>query len=267
MASAFGGKVVWITGAGSGIGAALARGFAAAGAKVVLSGRSGGDLTTTLAALPDSADGMILPFDVTEIDRHAALVEQVVARYGRIDILVNNAGVTQRSLVVDTSLDIYRRLMEVDFFAPVSLTKAVLPLMRAQKSGTIVVTSSVAGKFGTPLRSGYCAAKHAVMGFFDSLRAEVWADGIGVTVIVPGAVRTNSSVNALKGDGGKYGIMDKAIADGVPADEAAALILRGLAKGAPEIVVGNGMGVRLLVPKRRWSPRRFFRFMQSAKTT
>lgn len=260
-------KVVWITGAASGIGAAVARAFAAAGARVVLSDRDAAGLDATLQSLGGAGGAMVLPFDVIEFDRHAALAAEVKARMGRIDLLFNIAGITQRSLVRDTGMDVYRRLMDVDYFAPVSLTKAVLPIMVADGGGGVAVVSSVAGKFGTALRSGYCAAKHALHGFFDSLRAEAWADNIHVTIVVPASVRTNVSVNALRGDGSRYGVMDAAMAQGQSADEAAAIILKAMQKGAPEIVVGNGIPIRMLRWKRLWSPKRFFKLMQTAKTT
>jgi len=260
-------KVVWITGAASGIGAAVARAFDAAGARGVLSDRDEAGLAVTLRSLRGANSAMVLPFDVTEFERHAALAALVKARMGRIDLLFNIAGITQRSLVRDTGMDVYRRLMDVDYFAPVSLTKAVLPIMAADGGGTVAVVSSVAGKFGTALRSGYCAAKHALHGFYDSLRAEAWSDNIKVTVVVPASVRTNVSVNAIRGDGSPYGVMDDAMAQGQSADEAAAIILKGMAKGAPEIIVGNGVPIRMLRWKRTWSPKRFFKLMQGAKTT
>lgn len=242
------GKVIWITGASSGIGAGLARAFAKQSALLVLSGRNEQALSdvekqcVTLGA----AKTLILPFDTTDISQLPALVEQVKNWQGCIDMLVNNAGVSQRSLVQDTQLDVYRKVMEIDFFAPVALTKLVLPVMQQQKKGHIVVVSSVAGKIGSKLRSGYCAAKHALHGFFDSLRAESTDQNIQVSLFLPGYVKTNVSQSALTGTGDSHNILDEGQAKAISPDEAAEKVLPKLAKGQFEIYVGSG--VEMLAP-------------------
>lgn len=233
-------KIYWVTGASSGIGQALAISLSKRGAKLILSGRNTDALEETRKAL--STEALILAFDTTDYDALPGLVEQALAWQGRIDGLINNAGISQRSLIVDTDMDVYRRIMEVDFFAPATLTKLVLPHMIAAGSGHISIISSLAGKIGTPVRSGYCAAKHACVGFYDSLRAEVEkAYGISVSVILPGSVKTGVSRNALTGTGAARGVSDANIGAGMDPAEAATRILDQIAAGEREIVIAEGM--------------------------
>ena len=234
------GKVVWITGASSGIGEQLAYAYARKGARVVLGARRRDELERVARALPRGASSLVLPADVTDYAAIPAQIAAIEATFGGVDVLVNNAGVSQRSLVADTSLETYRRLMEVDYFATLALTKAVLPSMRARKSGAIVVTSSVAGKIGTPLRSGYSGAKFALHGFYDSLRAEVAPDRVSVTLAVLGFIRTDVSKNALTGDGSPNGKMERDTDRGVAPDVAARAIVRGTERGAREVTVARG---------------------------
>lgn len=238
-------QIAWITGASSGIGEALARELLAQGAHVVLSGRRIDALKQVAATAPERA--LVLPFESTDYARLPKMVETAWNWQGPIDLLVNNAGVSQRSLALDTQLDVYRQLMEVDYLAPVALTQAILPRMVARRNGQIAVVSSVAGKVGTPLRSGYCGAKHAVVGYFDALRAEVEsAYGIRVSVILPGSVQTAVSVNALSGDGSARGVSDGNIDNGMPVEQAMRIILDGLAQGQREIPVAEGLELAAL---------------------
>ena len=235
----FAGKVVWVTGASSGIGEALAREMLGAGAWVVVSGRNLDALEHVAALAPDRA--LVLPFESTNFNELPRIVHSAWQWQGRIDVLINNAGVSQRSLALDTSFDVYRRLIEVDYLAPVALTQQLLPLMVQRRCGHIAVVSSVAGKVGTPLRSGYCGAKHAVVGFFDSLRAEVeLAYGIQVSVILPGSVQTAVAVNALSGTGSARGRSDPNIENGMPVEVAVRTIIDGLSRGLREIPVAEG---------------------------
>lgn len=234
------GKVVWITGASSGIGEALALAYARAGASVALSARRPGELERVAATLPRKTRSLSVPLDVADLEAIPDRLAAIEASLGPVDVLVNNAGISQRSLVTETSLETYRRIMEIDFFATVALTQAVLPGMIARRGGAIVVTSSVAGKLGTPLRSGYCAAKHALHGFYDSLRAEVARDGLTVTLAVVGYVRTDVSLNALRGDGSAHAVMDPAQAAGLAPRVVARRIVRAAARGKREVVVARG---------------------------
>ena len=209
----------------------------------------------------------MLPLDVTDSESMPGAVNRVLETLGRIDMLINNAGISQRDLCVTTDLDVYRRLMEVDVIGQIALTKCVLPVMLDQRSGHIAVTSSVAGKVGAPYRTGYCAAKHAVMGFFDALRAEVAHRGIRVSTITPGYVRTNISVNALRGDGSTLGTVDREIAGGMDATRCAEAIMKGFRKGTPEIAVGDGKEMKALWLKRLFPRLVFQAAARMARTT
>ena len=257
------GKTVWITGASSGIGAALATGFARAGARLVLSGRREGALAEVAGRC--QADALLLPFEATDLEALPSIVERAETATGGIDILVNNAGISQRSLGLDTDFEVYRRVMEVDFFAPLRLTQLVLPAMVTRQSGALVNIASVAGKIGSPLRTGYCAAKHAVVGYFDALRAEIDKYAIKVTVVTPGFVRTGIAANAVQGDGSTRGRSDDDIDAGITPDEAAAQIMAGLAAGQREIPVGKAGGMELaLLDLKRQDPDRVFDLMANA---
>lgn len=261
----FKGQTIWITGASSGIGEALAHEFAKAGAKLVLSARREAELERVKAAVVASGSAaeniLVLPLDVTDEAQLDKAVADAKAFSGRIDMLINNAGISQRSLCVDTDMATYRKLFEVDVFGQIALTKAVLPVMIAQGSGHMVVTASVAGKIGVRQRTGYCAAKHAVMGFFDALRTEVAEHGIKVTTITPGFIRTNIATHALKGDGSEFGKVDKNIAGGMDVTECAKVIMRGFERGKKEIPVGNGPEMKALLVK-RFLPNTLFKMVE-----
>ena len=241
IAQALGGKVVWITGASSGIGEALAKRAVAAGSRVVLTSRRQDELMRVQqACMSLGGTAAVLSADLTAPGFDAeALAQQAEAFFGPIDILVNNAGISQRSRVLDTGMEVYRRIFEIDFFAPVALTKAVLPQMIARKSGRVVVISSVVGYISTPLRSGYAAAKHALHGFFDALRAETHGTGFGVTIVCPGYIRTAVSENAITGTGGKHGVMDKGQQKGMDPADCAEIIWQAVAADRAEIVIGR----------------------------
>ncbi|GGE53072.1 oxidoreductase [Halopseudomonas oceani] len=254
----FASKVVWITGASSGIGEALAKAMLAQGASVILSGRRADALQALADTAPDNT--LVLPFETTDYARLPELVEQAWAWQGRIDLLINNAGISQRSLALDTGLQVYRQLMEVDYLAPVALTQLLLPRLVEQGSGQLAVVSSVAGKIGVPLRTGYCGAKHAVVGYFEALRAEVeQAYGIGVSIILPGSVRTAIAANALEGAGNARGRSDANIENGIDPDDAARTILDELSAGKHDIIIAEGMELMAL-QMRASDPERTFAF-------
>jgi len=225
----FEGKTVWITGASSGIGAALARAF------LVLSGRR----REALEALGGAS--LVLPFEATDSGALPAAVEAAWAWRGGVDILVNNAGISQRSLAIDTQPRVYERIIDVDLRAPIRLTQLNLPLMAARGAGHIVAISSVAGRLGPVLRTAYAAAKHGLIGYCDALRAEVeTAYGIKVTTVLPGSVRTGVATNALQGDGSPRGTSDANIEAGMDPDECARRILDAVAAGTRELIVAEG---------------------------
>lgn len=245
-------RVIWLTGASSGIGEALAYALARAGARLVLSSRRAEELERVRGRCERPDDHLALPLDLMRPETFATAVAAVVKRFGRIDVLLNNGGVSQRGLAADTTPEIERMLMEVNYFGPVGLTKAVLPTLRAQRAGTIVVVSSVMGYLGTPGRSTYAAAKHALHGYFDSLRAEVWRDGVRVMLACPGYVRTAVSANALGPRGETRAPTAESHRTGISAERCAAVILRGLATGREEIYIGRevyAIYLQRLVPR------------------
>jgi short-subunit dehydrogenase len=261
-----GDKVVWITGASSGIGEALAVELAARGARLVLSARRAERLEAVRQRC-GAERAAVLPLDVAEVASFEKAAARAEAIYGRIDVLVNNAGVSQRSLFAETGPDVIRRLVETDFLGPVLLTRAVLPGMVTRKSGYVVLVSSLAGKVGAPLRAAYAASKHALHGFADSLRAELWQHGIGVTVVAPGFVRTEISLNALEGDGRRHGSMDPAQASGVSAERCAMAIVRAVERERREVMVGLGRRGRLAMLARTFAPGLLARVLRGAQAT
>ncbi len=233
-------KVVWITGASSGIGEALACLLRSRGAKLVVSSNEADELLRVKRRCADHEHTVLaLPLDLTEFDSFEQKAGEVVRTFGKIDILVNNGGISHRSTVKDTSVDVLRKVMDVDFTGHAALTRAVLPHMLSRKSGHIVVTSSLAGKMSFPTRAVYCAAKHALQGFFNALRAEVWRDNIVVTLICPAGVRTRIGYSSLTGSGGKYGRTDRHIEAGLTPEACAELIVNAIRRKKAEVWIGR----------------------------
>ena len=237
----FAGQAAWITGASSGIGAALARGLAKQGARVILSGRN---IAALEAVANECGETLILPFETTD---YAAIPAAVAKAWdwastasGGIDLLVNNAGISQRSLAQDTDFSVYEKIIAVDLLAPIALTQALLPQMTARGSGRIANISSIAGKVGVPMRTAYCAAKFGLAGYGDALRAEVGHLGLQVHNIFPGSIATDVSRNALTSDGSKRGVSDKVIDNGIAPDAAAAQMIEEMLAGNREIIVAEG---------------------------
>ena len=259
-------KVIWITGASSGIGAALAIELSKRECKLILSARKQDKLMETKEACSGNPDDIaILPVDVGITDELTQKTEAAEQIFGPIDILVNNAGISQRSLCVDTQLEVYARLMNINYLGTVGLTKALLPQMIARGSGQIVVVSSLTGKFGTPLRTGYSASKHALHGFFDSLRTEVHQHGIEVLLICPGFIRTNISINAVVGDGSNQGKMDEAQAKGMDPYHCARKMISAMEAGKEEVNIGGNETFGVLI--KRFFPTLFSRIIRSTKVT
>jgi short-subunit dehydrogenase len=232
---------VWITGASAGIGAALAQALAAKGANLILSARRETELRQVQATCRNQTNQVeVLPVDLTQPESIYAAAQRAEKIFPAIDILIHSAGVSQRALARDTEAAVDRAIMELNYFGTVALTRAVLPSMLARRSGHLVVLSSVAGKVGSPMRSSYSASKHALHGYFDCLRAEVFQAGIDVTLICPGYIATNITLNAYRGNGQRYGKVDQLLKNGMPVEECARRILRGIAKKSPELVVSAG---------------------------
>lgn len=249
-------KVVWITGASSGIGKALALELSKQGALLIISARKENVLNEVKAACQTPEKVKVLPLDLEQYDNFDQKAKEAIAWSGRIDILVNNGGISQRAFAKDTDISVDKRIMDINYTGTVALTKAVLPHFIEKKQGHIVVTTSIVGKIGTPLRSTYAASKHALHGFFDSLRAEVYNDNIDVTLICPGYVTTNVSMNALTGDGSAQQSMDKATANGINPDRFAKLMAKAIAKKKQEAYIA-GAKEKLGVYVKRWIPKLF----------
>lgn len=260
------GKVVWITGASSGIGEALAYELARRGAQLVLSARRVEQLEQVCERCEHPDRHMILPLDLTDPASLAIAAEQVVERFGQIDVLLNNGGISQRGTATETVIDVDRRIMEVNYMGTVGLTKAVLPSMLARGQGQIVVISSVAGKIGTPLRSAYSASKHALHGFFDCLRAEVHDRGLRVTMICPGFVRTEITVNSLRGDGTKFDQMGDAQAKAMSPELFARRAADAIARERAEVLIGGGKEL-FAAQLYRFFPRAYNYLVRRVKST
>ncbi len=233
-------KIVWITGASSGIGEALVVALDKKGARIILSSRNQKALEQVREKCAQNREAhRVLPLDLEDIDSFPEKAREAVNFFGHVDILVNNGGVSQRAHAVDTAFAVDERIMKVNFLGTVALTKAVLPEMLKRRCGHIVVVSSIMGKFGAPLRSAYAASKHALQGYFDSLRAEVHDYNIKVTLVCPGYIRTNVSLNALRGDGAPHGKLDPGQEKGMSAEACAAEILKAVERGKEEIYPGG----------------------------
>jgi short-subunit dehydrogenase len=259
--SEFKDKVIWITGASSGIGEALALEFARQEARLILSARREDELKRVgaLTKLPE-LDLMLLPFDLSDTKNASGLAAQIMNKFGRIDILINNGGYSQRSEAIETPIEIDRQLMEVNYFSYVALTKAVLPYMKRQKSGQIIAISSIAGKFGFYLRSSYSAAKHALHGFYESMRLETEKFGIKTLIVCPGKIKTNVSFNAITATGKVHNKMDESHENAMSAEECAKQIIKGIKSNKEEIFIG---GKEILMVKiKRFFPKLFSKLVR-----
>nr|XP_003226576.2 PREDICTED: dehydrogenase/reductase SDR family member 7B isoform X1 [Anolis carolinensis] len=261
--------VVVITGATSGLGKECAKTFHAAGSKLVLCGRNGERLRDLLRELSATADPTKNPhqhhtvvFDLSDIKAVVSAAEEILKCVDHVDILINNAGISYRGSIAETVIEVDRKVMETNYFGPIALTKALLPSMIRRRKGHVVAISSVQGKFGLPFRSAYAASKHAFQAFFDCLRAEVEQYGVVVTVVSPGYIQTNLSLNAITADGSQYGVMDKATARGKAAAEVAQVVLDAVGEKRKEVVVA-GFLPSLVVYLRTLCPRLFFAIMAS----
>ncbi|MDR2238084.1 MAG: SDR family oxidoreductase [Chryseobacterium sp.] len=249
MSIYFNDKVIWITGASSGIGEALTRELAeTSNAKIILSSRHQDQLYAVAekAGLPAERFAVV-PVDLSDYKSMSNKAAEAIEKFGRIDLLINNAGLSQRALAMETDIEVDKRLMDINFLGTVALTKAALPYMIRNGGGQIAVVSSLMGIFGAPMRSGYAAAKHALHGFFDSLRAELYLKKIDVTIICPGFVQTDISVNAVTGNGSLQGTMDDATMKGMPAPVFARKMLTAIKQKKNQKSIGGRetMGVYL----------------------
>lgn len=231
------GQVAWITGASSGIGAAMARQWAARGGHVILSGRDISRLDDVAQKLPTKS--LLLPFDVRDEETLAEATSAALAWKGGIDLAVANAGISQRSAAVETDMKVYREIIEVDLIAQIAFAQGLIGPMSARGKGALAFISSVAGKVGVPMRTAYSAAKFGLAGYAEALRAELSQTGVKVHTIFPGSIRTAVSRNALTADGTARGKSDKAIDEGIDPDDAAAEMLDAMASGTREILIAR----------------------------
>jgi dehydrogenase/reductase SDR family member 7B len=259
-------KIVWITGASSGIGEALAYAFVKENARIIISSNQPEELEAVKQKCQAmGADVMSVCFDLISPESIKQAADLVLQKYGKVDILINNGGISQRSFIRETPMDIDRKLMEINYFSGIYLTKLLLPSMINQKQGHIAVTSSIVGKFGFPLRSAYSASKHAIQGFYETLRFEEKENNIKVTVIIPGRVRTNISINAVTKNGQAYGKMDDGQNDGITPEKSAKIIIRAIKRNKREVLVGSKE--LLMVHFRRFIPALFYRLASKQKHT
>ncbi|MRX28569.1 SDR family oxidoreductase [Kangiella sp. HZ709] len=258
-------KTVWITGASSGIGEALAYEFAKLGAKLILSARREKELGRVREACENSEQHIIVPLDLAVNTEFQNLVDSVVSNVGKIDLLINNAGLSQRAPVLDTQLSVHRRLMEINYLGTVALSQALLPHLVANKSGGIVTVSSLVGKFTTPLRSAYSASKHAITAYMDSLRAELSGTGVQFMTVYPGFIKTNITYKALLADGSEQNKMDDAQNNGMDASVCAKKIIKAYLAKKDEAFIGGKETYAVYI--KRFLPKIFARMIRKAKVT
>lgn len=247
-------KVIWLTGASSGIGKALALELANKKTSLILSSRNVDQLKKVKEECNSESEIKILPLDLEDYKNFKPIVNKAINFFGKIDILINNAGISQRSFSSDTDIEVDKRIMDVNYLGTIALSKLILPHFIENKSGQFVVTTSIVGKIGTPLRSSYAASKHALHGFFDSLRAEVHQYNISITLVCPGFVNTNISMNALTGDGTAQNKMDVATKNGIDARRFSKLMIKSIVKKKEEVYIAGtkeklGVYVKRFFPK------------------
>ncbi|MCS5489687.1 SDR family oxidoreductase [Algoriphagus limi] len=255
--------VIWITGASSGIGEACAKKFSQEGYQVIISSRKEAELELVKNACSNPENVKILKLDLADQSDFENIVKKAISLFGKVDILLHNGGISQRSLIKETDLEVDRKLMEVNFFGTVALTKAILPYFMERKSGHFAVVTSLVGKFASPYRSAYAASKHALHGFFDTLRAEHYQDNIAVTLICPGFIKTQVSVNALTGDGSSLGKMDDAQAKGMSPEDCANAIFKAITGKKEEVLIGGKETYAVYL--KRFFPRIFSKILRKAK--
>lgn len=257
-------KVLWITGGSSGIGEATAYQAIKKGAKVILSSNQKEELEEVVHKCRSlGGEAKPLYFDLTDSESMPGVVDKAFSYFGHVDILYNNGGLSQRAYTLETSIEMQRKLMEINFFGAIQLTKLVLPRMIDNGGGQLAVTTSIAGKFGAPGRSAYCASKHALYGFFETVRAEYCKQNVRVTFLCPGRVSTNISMHALDKDGKPTGKMDAGLAGGVSVDKAAAKIVRSIEKEKKDVLIGGKE--LLMVYFKKFLPFVFYKIIPNIK--
>jgi len=247
------GKTIWVTGASSGIGKSLVLLLSSYSCNLIISSRRENELNRVKALCGNTDNISVLPLDLKKHKEMISLSQKAISFYGKVDILVNNAGISQRSLIKDTKLEVYEQLMHINYLGTVALSKAILPHFIANNSGHFVTVTSLMGKFGSPYRSGYCGAKHALHGFFDVMRMEHEGDGVKVTMVCPGFVQTNVAKNALTADGSPQKDDDVATQNGITPELAAKKMVSAIENDKFEVYVGGkevkGIYLKRFFPK------------------
>ncbi|WP_373398471.1 SDR family oxidoreductase [Algoriphagus halophilus] len=259
--SHFQGKVIWITGASSGIGEEMCYQFSKLGAQLIISARNVGKLKRVNAQLPrNPGSAKVLPLDLENLSELPEKVQKALSYFGRVDILVNNAGIAVRDFVRNTALEIDQKLMNINYLGPITLSKLLLPQFKEQGHGQIVVISSLSGKYGVPKLAAYAAPKHALHGFYESLRSELVDSGIGITLIIPGIIQTDITAHAVLGQGENYGKVETAFKNAYPVEKAVKKMITAIQQGKEEFYVGGAEGFTLWLNRfSPWLLRRFIR--------
>jgi dehydrogenase/reductase SDR family protein 7B len=258
-------KIIWVTGASSGIGEEISHQLANQDAIVILSARNSETLSKIKSTLKNKDKHLVLPIDLEKHETFESAFNLIINTYGRLDMLFNNGGVSQRAESNETSLEVERRIMEINYFGNIALTKIILPHFQKNKSGHLIITSSIAGKFGFYLRSSYSASKHALHGYYESVALENIKNNISVTLLCPGKINTLISTNALLGDGEKHSIMDHNQETGMPVKECVEQILKAVSKKKREVLIGNKEILAVYI--KRFFPNLFWKIIQKQKAT
>lgn len=259
----FDNKVIWITGASSGIGKALALALSQYDCKLILSARRTEILEDVKTQCKNTEHVAVLPFDLADYEKMEPVSLKAINSFGHVDILINNGGISQRSLIMDTDISVYKTLMDVDYLGTIALSKALLPHFVKRKSGHFVTVTSLMGKFSSPYRSGYCGAKHALHGFFDALRLEHENDHIKVTLICPGFVNTQVARNAITGDGSLQQTQDASTENGLHVDVFAKRMLKAITKEKFEAYIGKKEVLGIYI--KRFFPRMIHNVISKSK--
>lgn len=256
----YNGRIAWVTGASSGIGEALVKNLAKAGARVIMSSHEPEELERVKEEMGETEkEAFILAFDLSNSNEVEKAAEAVLNKFGKVDIFFSNGGVSTRSTAIEIPIELDRKVMEINYFSGVIITKKLLPVMIKEGFGHIIATSSISGKFGFPLRSAYAASKHALHGFYESVWTELHSKGIRTTIVCPGRVKTKISLHALDKDGKEYGKMSKGQAEGIDPETCALQIMRAASLNKREVLVG---GKELLMPRlKQYFPRIFYKLV------
>lgn len=259
-------KTVWITGASSGIGEELAYSCIKRGARIIVSARDTIKLEKVREqCIKMGGDCFVYPMDLSDTTQVESVAEEVISHFKIIDLLINNGGVSQRTTAMETIPEVERKIMETNYFGAIALTKKILPAMLKNRGGNIAVTSSITGKFGFKLRSSYAASKHALHGYFDSLRLELENKDIHITIVCPGFINTDISKSAYSQGGQKYGKMDVGQKGGISAKVCGEKYIKAIEKDKKEVLIGGNE--LILVYIKRFFPFLFYKIASRVKAT